>query len=348
MRAGSDFVAGSRPSARTRVAVALLVAAFTVLIVIHDVTAAPGVRTDFDQHWFAARAILAGRNPYLLIGPGREFDWVFQYFYPLTTAVAVIPLAVLPLVVARALLLAASAGLLSWLITRDHWWKLTIFASGAFIDAIKWAQWSPLLACTLLTPALGFLTAIKPNFGVILVASMRSAKAAVQAILGGALLVGISLVVQPAWPRSWLSIFGTRSAFVSLVQYPEGAFLLLALLRWRRADARLLLAMSILPFTPVPHSILFLLLIPRSPVVLMLLGIVTNAMLLIPEASGPVTEESRFLGRLILWSVAFPLLAVVLRRPNVGPAFAFLERWLERAPRWMRGKPGPSWDPVAP
>src|SRR5215212_9879963 len=38
---------------------------------------------DFDQIWFAARAVLAGRNPYHLIGPGRTFVWEFPFFYPL-------------------------------------------------------------------------------------------------------------------------------------------------------------------------------------------------------------------------------------------------------------------------
>ena len=30
---------------------------------------------DFDQVWFAARALLAGQNPYHLVGPGRTFPW---------------------------------------------------------------------------------------------------------------------------------------------------------------------------------------------------------------------------------------------------------------------------------
>src|SRR5215207_5028160 len=38
---------------------------------------------DFDQLWFAARALLAGQNPYHLVGPGRSFPWEFPLFYPL-------------------------------------------------------------------------------------------------------------------------------------------------------------------------------------------------------------------------------------------------------------------------
>src|SRR4051812_191054 len=48
---------------------------------------------DFDQVWFAAHALLAGRNPYFEIGPGLRFDWPAPLYYPLTAAVAVLPLA---------------------------------------------------------------------------------------------------------------------------------------------------------------------------------------------------------------------------------------------------------------
>src|SRR5919107_5901674 len=50
---------------------------------------------DFDQVWFAARALFAGRNPYAEIGPGLHFDWPAPLYYPLTAAVAVSPLAML-------------------------------------------------------------------------------------------------------------------------------------------------------------------------------------------------------------------------------------------------------------
>src|SRR5436190_3839773 len=47
---------------------------------------------DFDQVWYAAHTLLAGRNPYAEIGPGLPFDWPAPFYYPLTAAVAVTPL----------------------------------------------------------------------------------------------------------------------------------------------------------------------------------------------------------------------------------------------------------------
>ena len=51
---------------------------------------------DFGQAWFAAGAVLRGENPYALIGPGLEFDWPWPFIYPLTSAIAAIPLAPFP------------------------------------------------------------------------------------------------------------------------------------------------------------------------------------------------------------------------------------------------------------
>ena len=46
---------------------------------------------DFDQTWYAARALLAGRNPYAEIGPGLSFDWPQYFYYPLNAPLAVAP-----------------------------------------------------------------------------------------------------------------------------------------------------------------------------------------------------------------------------------------------------------------
>src|SRR5688500_13768330 len=53
----------------------------------------PDLRPDVDQLWFAARAVLGGRNPYELIGPGLEFDYQWKLYYPLPAALLLTPLA---------------------------------------------------------------------------------------------------------------------------------------------------------------------------------------------------------------------------------------------------------------
>src|SRR5690242_7842385 len=58
---------------------------------------------DFTQVWFAARTVLHGADPYALVGPGLTYDWPCPLLYPLTAAVAAMPLAALPQELANAL-----------------------------------------------------------------------------------------------------------------------------------------------------------------------------------------------------------------------------------------------------
>ena len=72
------------PSIRARLAIAIVIAVCSGVIVALDYVYAPRwILTDIDQVWFAAQAILDGRNPYPLIGPGREFEGPWPLYYPL-------------------------------------------------------------------------------------------------------------------------------------------------------------------------------------------------------------------------------------------------------------------------
>ena len=55
----------------------------------------PGVgvvgASDFNQLWYAARALLSGGSPYAAVGPGRTFDWPFPLFYPLPAVLVAVP-----------------------------------------------------------------------------------------------------------------------------------------------------------------------------------------------------------------------------------------------------------------
>src|SRR6187455_778360 len=73
---------------------------------------------DFDQVWFAANALLAGRNPYAEIGPGLHFDWPAPLYYPLTAAVAAMPLASIARPAAAVLFAALASGAFVWAATR--------------------------------------------------------------------------------------------------------------------------------------------------------------------------------------------------------------------------------------
>src|SRR5688572_17707728 len=229
----SDDGHRAKPQLRTRIAIASIVAIASVALIAFDRVAQPDAIPDFDHLWFAATAILDGRDPYQLIGPGREFNWPWLYYYPLTAPTSILPLALLPLTVARALFVAVPAGLLAFLLTRDGFGRLPLFASGAFLYAVKTAQWGPLLMCSLLLPWLGAFCATKPNLGLGTLAGARSTAALVRMLASAAGLVLVSLAVQPGWPQRWLDVVASAPQPLSVLTLPGGFLLLLVLLRWR-------------------------------------------------------------------------------------------------------------------
>src|SRR5688500_12412526 len=87
----------TRPATWQRVAVAVFVGALAMLLTLKGPGAEATTRiTDFVQPWFAALAILNDADPYRLVGPNGVYAHEFTLFYPLTAAVAVIPLGLLP------------------------------------------------------------------------------------------------------------------------------------------------------------------------------------------------------------------------------------------------------------
>src|SRR5437899_1182168 len=72
-----------------RIAICLELAILTGYFSLHG----GAQRKDFAQAWFAAGAVLHGRNPYALIGPGRAFEWSWTFFYPLPAALTALPFA---------------------------------------------------------------------------------------------------------------------------------------------------------------------------------------------------------------------------------------------------------------
>jgi hypothetical protein len=104
-----------------------------------------------------------------------------------------------------------------------------------------------------------------------------------------------------------------------------GVFTLLALLRWRRWEAWLLLAMVCTPQTWGWYNALMLFVIPatwREACVLALvssLGAILGGYLI-----GPVESFEAFQGSLMVATGYLPAMLIVLRRPNVGTPPAWL------------------------
>lgn len=333
MRLRRTKSAGRGPfTAQHRALTAAVVALVTFQL--HQVGASlEGYRGDFDQVWHASRAVLRGVDPYSVVGPGLEYSMGFPLYYPMPALVAALPLALLPLALARSLFVTLSAGLLAWGITREGPGRLWIFASGAFLGAVAGTQWSPLLTAALLVPLLAPLTVVKPNLAVAFGAAGPERRYYVAAIAGGSLLVGASFLLDPGWIAAWLSALRGAPHFTPPILLPGGFLVLAALFRWRRAEARLIVAMACIPHTTLPYETLPLLLVPRgwkegaTLATLSFVHFVLQFPLDVrlptgdPGAMAAFADWTRTMGSLGVALVYLPATLMVLRRRNVWVGF---------------------------
>ena len=215
--------------------------------------------SDFTNAWEGARALVAGENPYEVITPRGGYPYKYHFLYPLTAAVVALPFAPFPPAVAGALFFALGAGCLAYAVARTGWHRVPAFLSAPFIVASAAMQWSPLIVAAALVPALGFVFAAKPHIGgcAFLWRPTRLA------FVGGLAILALSLAIQPTWPLEWLRLILAEPYHKSPLVYWPTAFLLVALLRWRSADARLLLILAIVPRYVFFYDELMLFLISR-------------------------------------------------------------------------------------
>ena len=306
------------PGAKSRVAVALSVASVSVLFALFQ-HLRDTRHSDFGLAWFTARNLLSRVDPYPFVGPGLTYDWPWHLLYPATAGAVVLPLALLPEVAAGLVFVGVSAALLTYGLTEERWDRLWILPSSCFVIAVMAGQWSPLFCAALLMPRLAWVLAAKPSLGLAILAGCRSRLAFQYALLGGLTLLAISVALVPTWIQSWLAVVTKYSGEVtSVVTWPGGVFALLALLRWRRAEAWLVVAMTVVPLTPGWYEVLPLLLIPRTKrecQILSLLasfGYLLQGALLQPDGTVPIGVTRS----LIIAFGYLPAVIVLLRRPN--------------------------------
>lgn len=304
------------PSRRTRLAVAVAIGA---LFAAHTLGIAGSGVSDLDQILFAARAVLRGENPYLLVGPGRAFQWPWELFYPLPAAIVVAPLTLLSTVAARAVFIGLSSAALAYAVSADGWHRMPLFASASMLSAAEIVQWSPLLTASALLPALGMFLVAKPNVGLALWVARPSRAAAI----GGAVLLIGSALLFPWWPRAWLQAATHGEHFRAPVAFlPYGPLLLLALLRWRRPEARLLLALGCLPHNVVLYEALPLFLIPATVGESITLALLSQVVMTLTMLRGPhgFAEYLHVTSPLVVLLLYLPCLVMILRRGPETPA----------------------------
>jgi hypothetical protein len=287
--------------------------------------------SDLMQVWVAARAWLQGQNPYSAV---RNWGlWPFPLLYPFPAVVALAPLALLPVWLADAIFVFLGTALLAWGVTRHGLVspQLLVFASPPFLYAMVFVQWSPLLTGAALVPWAGFLLACKPTIGLALFAAFpRRATLA-----GGAALVLCTVLIWPGWIHEWRAALAGAPNAIAPVTLPGGALTLLALIKWRRPEARLLAVLASVPHTTLLYEAVPLFLIPQTwPEAWVLWG-GTFLALIGHQRTGPYASQLAWVHAAGLWLLVcgyLPCLVMILRRPNVAPATASSSATTEMVP----------------
>jgi hypothetical protein len=274
----------------------------------------PERTSDFDFLYQAAERLLRSESPY---PPGTHW-----FPYPLPAILLAVPFTAIPLSLARPIfdvLVGAAFVYALWRYRGTY--ALLGLASGAYLLAMWHGQTTPLMVAAALVPALGFLLAVRPNTAAALWIGWPSPRA----LLGASLVLALSLVVLPSWPWDWwLALPRDYTPLMPPIWRPFGFLLLLAALRWRLPEARLILAIAFIPQTTLPYELVPLALIPANRVEMILF--VVGSWIAVAIAEGLHLNDSMATWTASGWPVTLcavylPMIYLVFRRQNTksGP-----------------------------
>jgi hypothetical protein len=200
--------------------------------------------------------------------------------------------------------------------------------SSAFVIASRAAQWSPLIAAAVFLPWLGWVFQCKPSLGLAAVGATSQKKSFEAFVIGGLLLWFASLLLFPTWPLVWIRNTA-GGGFTSPVGRLGGPIILLAALRWRRPEARLLLLLALVPQTSSWYEALLPMLVAESKREVQALSLLSSAgyMLQIPLLTQDNYISAHDTGAMMVAFCYLPALIVVLRKPNTGELPAWFA-WL--------------------
>jgi hypothetical protein len=314
--------------------VAALSAAYVLMVALRD----PGYVSDFDQIWLGARALLSGENAYRAVASGFAGTPAlpFPLFYPLPAVVAGVPFALMPLIAGRMVFAAASMGVLAYLLAGRGVWALAALLSAPAFQSVALVQWSTWLACAVLVPWFGWAIACKPNAGLAVLCAARSTRAALISIAASATLVIVAFAVQPGWVADWVAALRGQPHFRPYILRPGGVLLLLALLRWRRPEARWLAVVACTPGTPGLQEALVFFTTRLTLRQVLVLGLLSHAALWVAFVA---RQHGSFYSSVPVAAVAniafiyIPALVVVLQRPNEGDVPAAIDRVIAKLAR---------------
>jgi hypothetical protein len=278
----------------------------------------PPSNADLDQLVEGARALLRGQDPYDVSERTRYF---FPLFYPLPALLLLVPLIPLPVELARVVWAAAGGVVLTMAARRYGRGLPTALLSACFLNAVILGQWSPFMTASAVFPLMGICWAAKPSIGAAIFAAFPTRRG----LLAAVLLFAVSLAIYPSWPWHWSQALFQGPHAIPVLQ-PGGLLLLLALLRWRRPEGRLLAGLACVPQTIGLYDALPLFLIPRTRregyglAVMSYLAAFGQALLYPRLPHMTLTQNLAERWPVVLVCLYLPALFLVLRRPNADGA----------------------------
>jgi hypothetical protein len=140
-------------------------------------------------------------------------------------------------------------------------------------------------------------------------------------VIGGVVVFALSLVVLPRWPLEWLHAVRSLPGHPAplLIARGAGVVLLLAALRWKTPEARLLLVSACVPQLPFFSDQLPLMLVARTRKELVGLAALSQVgfvswFLFLSRDEAYVPKAAPY----VLAFIFIPALILVLRRPNAA------------------------------
>jgi hypothetical protein len=281
----------------------------------------PDRTSDFDALYDTAIRLVHGQNPY---PPGMQW-----FPYPLPAVLLAVPFTPLPVDIARPVFDV----LIGWTFAYALWKRRGPFAllaivSGPYLFAMVSGQTTPLMVAASLIPALGFLQVLRPNTS----APLWIARPTWMALLGAIGILVLSIVILPTWPRDWwLALPVDTAQLVPPIMRPLGFILLLAAIRWRTPEGRLILATAFAPQSTLLYELVPMSLVPGNRLEMLVYVAASWIPLLVADRLliAPGSAEWGTIGwQVTLFAGYVPMLALVLRR---RPGDKQLPKfWLER------------------
>jgi hypothetical protein len=241
---------------RDRYGLALLAGVVAAVVCWLAYRLPPPSTSDFEPVWIGTRALISGLDPYAVVPTAGTR---YPLYYPLPAVLLGSPFGAFSFPAARVLWAAVCGATFTLAALHYRRGLVTALLSANLLNAVVQGQWSPLLTAAAVLPALSWVWAAKPSIGAALFVAYPSRRA----LFGCLLLTGISLAVFPAWPLRWADALRETNHIAPIVR-PGGIVLLLALVRWREAEGRLLAALACVPQTIGLYETLPLFLIPKT------------------------------------------------------------------------------------